>query len=762
MGQSMSDSIPSPIGLAEALRLISRYATPTPTPTEMLAIESAHDEYTDRFREFRSTQVAKFLERERIFEVEYDDLLPSVRVYDDFVADQRAVVRRTSELDRIFFDAVVKGVAPARKKAVERAMRVRARHRTLGICRSRPWGDVAAAFWTSKPSPHDIVACDDILQTYDGSTPALAQSIIEAMRDMDRRTIEGLAAGKNSAEVMFSASRSFAEARLRFERFDLDTATRLQAALPPPRWHRIQEAWLKGKPTDARFGVYDSERPADPARCARLVGRMIGSDENRLEMLDDLLLEWFTADATEVTGLIMLGQRIHERRHIDRDGFGSMGGDPVVEDLRRSVRLAHAERRAIAHRTETRMLALLPDVTDRQSVASRLDTREIMTPGTARATAETPAVLGPDERTIVDAPIRPMVPHLPPPATLEDLEIVRVILGMEHDVVAALGMAYRDYLEAWRQTVEPHVDRIRIHLRWNPSRPSGPSPDVIRDKWKSMESARNAIERADDKFLEAIADIGDDVATPAVMQALKIQRRFDRVGSTDHDWPSRPRWRRPIEPPGPSEIFLGCLDHPEIIRAAEASMIGSHGELIEMLDAVGHRRFELARQADLTAAGAGSWTECKDSVRRERSRTLQSEWADAEARAARVQSMISEASRETLASLDRTQVRWAAGNRNRWPSDLAFEPDLGEILKTAKFEDGDAEIVEILFLEYLEAERVIMRAISQAIAAASEEAHPRKIYDTLANMHYERQELETRLQRKLAAIVDLSGVAGGD
>jgi hypothetical protein len=68
----------------------------------------------------------------------------------------------------------------------------------------------------------------------------------------------------------------------------------------------------------------------------------------------------------------------------------------------------------------------------------------------------------------------------------------------------------------------------------------------------------------------------------------------------------------------------------------------------------------------------------------------------------------------------------------------------------------------VLFLDYLEAERVIMGAVAQAIAAATEEAHPRKIYDTLANIQYKRKELETRLRRQLAAIVDLSSFAGGD
>jgi hypothetical protein len=759
MGQSMSESVASPIGLAEATRLISRYTTLT--PAEMLAIETAHDDYTDRFGEFRSTLVTKFLERERTFEVEYESVLPSASVYDDLVADQRALFLRASELDRIFFEAVVKGVDVGQQEAVERAMRVRARHRTLSICRSRPWGDVGTAFWASKPSSQDVAACDDILENYDGSTPALARSILDAMWDMDRSIIEGLAAGKASADVLFSASRPFAEARLRLERFDLDTAKRLQATLPPQRWHQIQEDWLKGQPTEAWFGIY-SEGPVDVPRCAGMVRQAIDGDEDRLEMLDDLLLEWFTADTTEVTDVIKLGQRIYHRERIDRDGSGPMSGDAVVGELRELVQSAHAERREIADRTVTRMLALLPDVADRQSVAGRLDAGESMPPGGAGSTIETPAMRSADEDPGADDPSYSMVPHLPTPATLKDVELFGVMLGAEDDVVAALGSAHRDYLKAWRKTVEPHLDRVRIHLYPTPSRPSEPSTDVIRDKWDSIESARSAIGRADDNLLEAIAIVAGDVATSAAVQAVRIQRLFDRVSSTNDDWPSQLRWRWPIEPQGPSELLIGCLDDAGIVRAVEASMIRSHGELLEMLNAVEHRRFELARQADLTAAGAGTWSEFEDRVRRERSRALQSEWADAEARAIRVHAMIEEATQETLSPLDRTRIRWAAGDRVRWTPDRPSDADLGEILKTAELGDGEAEIVEVLFLDYLEAERVIMGAVAQAIAAATEEAHPRKIYDTLANIQYERKELETRLRRQLAAIVDLSSFAGGD
>ena len=759
MGQSMSESVASPIGLAEAIGLISRYTTLT--PAEMLAVETAHDVYTDRYGDFRSTLITKFLEKERSFEVDYQNALPSAGVYDDLIADQRALFLRASELDRIFFDAVVKGVGAGQQGAVERAMRVRARHRTLGICRSRPWGDVGTAFWASKPSSQDVAACDDILRNYDGSTPALARSILDAMWDMDRSIIQGLAAGKTSEDVLFSASRPFAEARLRLERFDLDTAKRLQATLPPQRWHQIEEDWLRGQPTEARF-EFHSEGPADVPRCASIVRQAIAGDEDHLAMLDDLLLDWFTADTTEVTDLIKLGQRIYHRERIDRDGAGPMRGDAVVGELRELVQSAHAERREIADRTVSRMLALLPDVADRQSVAGRLDARESMPPGGAGSTIETPAMRSADEDPDADDPSYSMVPHLPAPATLEDVERFGVMLGAEGDVVAALGSAHRDYLKAWRQTVKPHLDRVRIHLYPTPSRPSAPSTDVIREKWDSIESARNAIGRADDNLLEAIAIVPGDAVTSAAVQAVGIQRLFDRVRSTNDDWPSRLRWRWPIEPRGPSELLIQCLDDTGIVREVEASMIRSHGELLEMLNTVEHRRFELARQADLTAAGAGTWSEFEDRVRRERSRALQSEWVDAEARAARVHAMIEAATKETLSPLDRTKIRWAAGDRVRWTPDRPSDADPGEILKTAELGDGEAEIVEVLFLDYLEAERVIMGAVAQAIAAATEEAHPRKIYDTLANIEYERKELETRLRRKLAAIIDPSSAAGGD
>ena len=759
MGQSMSESIASPIGLAEATRLISRHTTLT--AAEMLAIEYAHDEYADRFGAFHSTVVTKFLERERDFEAEYENVLPSVRAYRDFVTERRALFRRASELERDFFEAVATRVDAGHQEAVERAKRVRLRHAALGICRSRPWGDVGTAFWSSKPSPQDVAACDELLQDYERSMSALALSLLDAMWDMDLAIIKGLASGKSSEDVLISAGRPCAEARLRLERFDLDAAKRLQVALPPRRWHHVQEVWLKGQPTEAWFGM-QSERPADVPRCAKLVRQAIEGDEDRLEMLDDLLLEWFTADANEVTGLIELGQRIYHRERVDRGGSGPMSGDTVVGELRESVRSAHGERLENAHRSVNRMLALLSDATHRQSIAGHLDAWGGMPSGERGSTIESPAIPSADEASGAEDPSYSMVPHLPRPATLEDVERFGVMLGAEDEVGSSLESAHRDYLKAWRQTVDPHLERIRIHLYPTPARPPEPSTEVIHDKWDSIESARRAIGRADDNLLEALAIVVGDVATSSAMRAVRIQRLFDRVSSTNDDWPSRLRWQWPIESQGPSKLLSRCFDDAGIIRAVEAAMTRSHGELLEVLNAVEHRRFELARQADLTAAGVDSWHEFEDRVRRERSRTLQSEWSDAEARATRVRAIIEAAIQDTLSPLERTQVRWAAGDRVRWTSDRASSADLGEILKTAELDEGEAEIVEMLFLDYLEAERVLVRAVAEAIAVARETEHPRRIYDALASIQYERRELETRLRRKLVAIVDPSSPTSGD
>lgn len=600
--QGTGGVVPGPMGLRDVTELVSRYETLD--PGQRLVFEEAHDRYLASYESLRDDEIESFLELGEQVEAASSGEMPTPELLGTFLAAWKDVVDRVEILDDRLFDELRLKFEEAQGDGIERARRVRDRQRlnvSAAMVGGNEFADIDACFWASDPTDSEVAAVDAVLRGYESSMPRLIEAGAEASTGMMKRLVEEMVLNgfgeiteedmmdperasvimKSVEDAMAIANGPLIDAKVKIDERRIRMSRQIRNLLASDRWWKIKRRWMSSLAVQDFWGGEN-----DPARVpafADEVGRVLGTDGGTpasIASIPSIMDGWYQRDdrftdelveATLSSQLTQLGSNMPE-----------IDGNSV-----REIKTRRAEEAA---RTIQALLALLSDDASRAEVRTAIDrgTRSIMQGGfeiPIPATTETAEDMAWKE----DVRGARSVSNIPDPVSPSDLDLFAELLGLddlEREIVATL---HQDYLEAWGNEVDPELA-------------GGGRGSTLEDFWGRLSNGLDAVLTVDDRFLSSIdVAVGSDERAPA-MQAVRVQRGFDRITSISNRRFDAVFGLPVIEAVGPYRLFMEVdlppADRTEIL----GELMAQAGTLKPAIAGWERRRFDSDRERSVRLA----------------------------------------------------------------------------------------------------------------------------------------------------------------
>ncbi len=602
-GQGAAGEVPDPLGLRETGALFDRYLDLD--DSDALLIEAIHDDYLRDFEALRDGPIAELLAISRELRASNTGMMPSLKQLERYFDAWRSVLGRVHRLDEQLFASVTAALGEDAADGVDRARLVRRRQAdAASVMGGLSLRDTSLddAFWALTPTAEEVAAVDDVLRGLESSTPRLVrdvavgtfESILEVARRLDKAgyggiTEEDMNDGDRGREVMQAISEAYAgamaeisDARVKLMDREIAAARLLRDRLEPSRWRKIKRRWATRAFPEAHIGFeIGGDGPGVEAIAARVRG-MLPEDSMDRVAVDDILSAWYRSDDRLTDQMIDLGREIM-RLIFEQAGLeNGLGLSDELETVARS-------RQALSARTTESLLALLPEAS-REALMADLAGRE--TAGDAerdgsRAGVGVVVVEARPEAGQVGSTFR-----IVNPIAVDELELMLDLLALEavdRDVARSLHV---DYLDAWSGEVAPILEVAAARTPYEDSDAFGKEALLRNDEYlAAVEATRRLDERLFDDFAAAF---GTSI-TPEGLQAVRLQRIFDRAVDVE---PLSATGRSATSAPeaSPFEIIEGMDFDPTTRANAINALRPEVPVLLEVYSGVDTDRIATARQ----------------------------------------------------------------------------------------------------------------------------------------------------------------------
>ena len=788
LGQG-AGGVADPISLRSTVELLSRYTDLE--PRQRVAIEAAHDRYLQSFERLREGEIREFMELARETEAGRSGSMPELAQLDEMFTEWAGVNRRVAALDTRLFEEIGAVLDAEQADALARVGRLRARERSLssnGMLSLSVGAGIDTAFWKIEPTEEETIAVDDILRGYEAVMPRLVEdhsrasvgmvrAMVRSMNDggfgaltredmQDPQVVQDVMAAM--AEAQRLAMQPMYEAQNAIEDRGLSAAKGFRSRIAPDRWHRMKRLWISAAFPGTGMGLTGG-RELDVPRHAEAVRLEIAGDRDRVDSLEAILRNWYATDDRQTDDLIEFARNQSAQEFLDPMNVGNIRPDAVRE--------VHEERRETAKRAVQALMNLVSDPAVRAGIEKRIeDGGSVIVQGGVEIPIQPRRADDPETREDRERiSIARAAAGIPVPVSREDLTLFAWLMDLDEDGLAVMETAHGDYLEEWSDIVDPLIRQATsVGTRRDLSRPA--DPELIRNRGEFMKEALDAVLRADETFIDRIEITLADASRMDGLEAIRVQRIFDRIDSIKDGRFDSVFGMPVIEPVSPYRIIHEMDLDESSLENGRFALFGRNADLLTAVEGWEHARLESdtahriaieplafgpdlpddATMEEIMAASAASSQRYLELASEEASRRR----TEADTRRGVIEAVVEESLIPDLPSLDGLRLRvemfergWGGVRRNHNGLETAVK-----VLRLKDLDDDQTLMVETLLGDHLESEAALIDDMAaQAVAEIDPDDLSRSLNQKFV---FRRGELQERLIQKLLVILRPEQIAG--
>ncbi|MAH67257.1 MAG: hypothetical protein CMJ27_12930 [Phycisphaerae bacterium] len=714
-GQGASGEVPDPMGLRETRELFERYVDLD--DSDWLLIEAMHDDYLADFETLRDGPIAAFLEVGRALRASNTGMMPSLERLEDYFDAWRSVVGSVHRLDERFFASVAAIVGEEAVEGVERARLVRRRRAdAAAVMGGLSLRDTSLddAFWSMTPTAEEFAAVDDVLRGLESSTPRLVravavgtvESILEVARRLEKAGYGGVTEadmndGDRGREIMQAVSEAYAgamseiyDSRAKLMDREIAAARLFRDRLEPARWRKIKRRWATRTFPEAHIGFEIGGDGPGVEKIAAEVRALLPEDSRDRVIVDEILSAWYRNDDRLTDQMIVLGRDIM-RVLFEQNGLQN---GPVLED---ELEAMASSRQALRAKTTESLIALLPEAS-REAVMSDLAGREATgeagRDGSRAGVAEggvavddAPLEAGPGGSTF----------RIVNPIAIDELEFMLDLFGLEatdRDVARSL---HADYLDAWAGEVAPILEVAAARTPYEDDDAFGEEALLQNDEYLA---AVQATRRLDDRLFDDFATAIGTSITPARLEAVRLQRIFDRAIDVE-SLSSTGVFAASAPEKSPFEIIDGMDFDPTTRANAIAALLPEVPGLREAYSGADAARIDVARRDILDSVAYDEKKIDYLGFTRAVNRRALKILGDRERRRARIEAVMLEAVVPSLESRPSIELGFEMADRGMHsPGDARTTGVVRGALRLPTLESGQIDTLATILREHLERE----------------------------------------------------------
>ena len=782
--------VADPMSLRSTMDLFGRYTTLE--PEQRIAIESAHDRYLEAYEQLREGEIQEFLDLAQQSEAGSSGRMPDLDQMERLLVKWNNVNRRVGALDARLFEEIGAGLDAEQGDALARVGLIRGRQRfqgANGMLGRRQDGGIDTAFWRIEPTEAERLAVDDILRGYEAVMPRLVEDhskasvgmvrdILRSMNEsgyanltreqmQDPEVVQDVMAAMSSAQQ--AAMQPMFEAMTEIEDRGISASKGFRTRLAPDRWYRMKRIWMSSAFPGTGMGLTGGNE-LDVPRHAKGVRAAIADDPDRVAALESILGDWYAKEDRQTDELIELSRQEAAQEFLDPMNLGNVAPN--------AVRDVHVARREAAEGAIRALLELIPDPEARAAIEKRIKDGESVIvqggyeipvkPRKVESDVEDPAERK-DRMRIANATA---ARYIPIPISREDLDFFGWLMGMDAGEALVMETLHADYLDTWTATIEPLAEKVKGGL--GSVQTHGGDVDVIEERAARNRAALEAVLELEDDFFDDIGlTIGDD-ARKGGLEAMRVQRAFDRIDSITSRRFDALFGIPLIEPASPYRLLFEMeLDDAVRDRIREdiiernadlrAVVEGREIDRLESDVAFGIATAPLAYGEDFyggtveeAMAASAAMSQRYLELARERASVRRSETTN---RRNAVQAVVDESVIPGLSSLDglRFQLEmfeqgWGGVRKSHDGLDIALK-----VLRMDDLDEDQAVTVETLLVDHLERETELIEDLATDMSMEIER------FDSSGRPNekfvFRRGEIQERLIQKLLAILTPEQIA---
>lgn len=536
--QGTSGQLPDPISSQELALWLNRYVAPDPSQWE--AIDTLHEQYKEEFNRLREGEIEKFLQSSR----QMQGQMPDRATMKNYVDSWQRLNQRIRQLDTRLFDGIQGTLHDPQMQRFARVRTARERSANRGSMTVQMSGgmpaDLAEILAAIEIDRETLFSLDSVLVPYEQQIAKRFVELNEAGMGMMSDLVERLTAlgfgDVNNEELMKDPEKmkafmeamqeAFKESGLKSRQKSADiaklnhtTRRQLTAMLPEEKALAFRREFIQR----AYPGV-GSESETD-----RLLGaaiRLRKIDDGQRAALEQLRSSWRGDDEKIENEQIAL----QDKFALEMSPF-DFSGEAMQARQEESNALREKRRKSATAALEQAKAIVGPDLAERLDRVARGAPEDAESFGDVAAASD--AVASAEENEMFGGMRWGSDQFIPPQLDAGDIADWVRRLGLDEGQRAILETLHSDYLEHWKEQVDPAVQRIQESLAqgWGPGqegqRRSSAGVDAA---YKAREEALAQVRAVESRFFD---DIKHAVVAPAqgpVVDALALGRSTQIAG----------------------------------------------------------------------------------------------------------------------------------------------------------------------------------------------------------------------------------------
>ena len=779
--------VADPMSLRSTVDLFSRYTDLD--PEQRVAIEGAHDRYLEAFEQLRDGEIQEFIDLTDQVEAGRSGVMPSLELMDELFNKWDNVNRRVAALDMRFFEELGTVLDGPQAYALARVGLVRGRERHLasnGMLSQSLGAGIDTAFWKIEPTEEEIITVDDILRGYEAVMPRLVEDhskasvgmvrgIIENMNEagfvnltqedmQNPEIIEDVMAAMQEAQRL--AMQPMYESQTALEDRALSAAKGFRSRLSPDRWHRMKRLWVSAAFPGTGLGVTGGNE-LDVPRHARLVRAEIADDQDRVASLEAILLNWYAADDRQTDQLIEFARKQSAQEFLDPMNVGNIRPEAIYE--------VHAERREVAERAIRSLMELVSDPAVRAAIQKQIDEG-----GSVIVQAGMEIPIRPKQQE-VDPKIEEdlarigrarAMANIPVPISQEDLTLFGWLVGLDEGEQVIIEMLHDDYLDAWTDIVDVRIEEAALVKGMNPQATPAERAEQAMARVKVV---LDAILQLDGRFFEEVESALGGESRRQGLEAMRIQRVFDRMQSISGSRFDSPIGMPVIEPVSPYRVLHELELEPAVLEQARIALIDRNADLRIVVEGAEHQRLESDAAFRIGIAPLYEGPQIPENASVEETMAISAAHSQrrfeleieneilrrslAAERREKVDAVVQESLMPALPTLDGLQMnvemfeRGWAGTRNIHNGlDIA-----SKVLQLSDLDEDQAQMIETLLVDHLEREAGLIESFNLELSGKS--GQDGQLRSKKGKFAFRRGEMQERLIQRMLVILTPEQVA---
>ena len=773
--------VADPMSLRSTMDLFGRYTTLE--PEQRIAIESAHDRYLEAYEQLREGEIQEFLDLAQQSEAGSSGRMPDLDQMERLLVKWNNVNRRVGALDARLFEEIGAGLDAEQGDALARVGLIRGRQRfqgANGMLGRRQDGGIDTAFWRIEPTEAERLAVDDILRGYEAVMPRLVEDhskasvgmvrdILRSMNEsgfanltreqmQDPEVVQDVMAAMSSAQQ--AAMQPMFEAMTEIEDRGLSASKGFRTRLAPDRWYRMKRIWMSSAFPGTGMGLTGGNE-LDVPRHAKGVRAAIAEDPDRVAALESILGDWYAKEDRQTDELIELSRQEAAQEFLDPMNVGNIRPDAIRE--------VHVERREVAERAIRSLMELVSDPAVRAGIRKRIDDggSTIVQGGMEIPIQPKRKEVDPEtQKNLARISRARAMANIPVPISREDLTLFGWLVGLDEGEQVIIEMLHDDYLDAWTDIVDVRIEEAALANGMNTQ---DTKAEAVEQAMARTKMVLDAILQLDGRFFEEVESALGGESRGQGLEAMRIQRVFDRMKSISGSRFDSPIGMPVIEPVSPYRVLHEMELEPAVLEQARIALIGRNADLRTAVEGAEHQRLEsdatfqigiaplawgpnISKNASveenmaITAALSQRYLELQiESEIRRRSRAAE--------RREKVDAVVQESLMPELPTLGGLQMdvemfeRGWAGTRNIHNGlDIA-----SKVLRLNDLDDDQAQMIETLLVDHLEREAGLIDSLILELSGKAERDGQLRSYK--GKFAFRRGEMQERLIQRLLVIL---------